>query len=293
MFFSCLLPGIFFVSGCVHTEKLTSKFPSAEKKERATMSMARLLEKQGNLRKAEELYLDLYEKNPANVRVCNRLAVVASSQGDQEKAEKFFSEGLAIDPDDTQLLADYGYHLYLANEFESAEKYLAHAASLRPQDSRILTNLAIVLGYLGKFEESRETFEQVVTKAEAQNNIAYIYSQMGNGPKAIEHYSRALSLDSKLQPASRSLMQIAELQKKLGDPRSLQAKRNKTQLVQDEEMRRELSPTKSSKIQQAIFESEQTPHRQQNGQFELAPQPQLSKSKPQQQNWDEIPFGDR
>lgn len=293
MFFSCLLPGVLFVTGCAHTEKLLSNFQSPRQKTLAKMSIARLLEKQGNLRRAEELYLELYRKNPRDVRVCNRLAVVASSNGDREKAERFFSEGLKVDPDDTQLLADYGYHLYMANEFESAETYLKHAASIRPDDSRILTNLAIVLGYQGKFEESLETFGQVVTKAEAHNNIAYLYSQMGDGPKAIEHYSRALTLDDKLQPASHSLAQIADVRSKLARHRTQDAKRQKVQLVEREEIRREELPAMNSGIQQAMFETENLPPAQKSHRMEMLPPRQISKSKSNLRNWDNIPFDNR
>ena len=95
------------------------------------------------------------------------------------------------------------------------EKVLRMAVQENPTHKRAVNNLAIVIGHQGHFDESLAMFRRVVGEAEANANLAYIHVQRGEGQAATQRYSRALTLDSNLEAATRAMLQIAEMQQRL------------------------------------------------------------------------------
>jgi HEAT repeat protein len=179
------------------------------------MSIARLQERNGQFVKAYELYEEAYRQDRKNVEVCRRLAVVATHLGKNEEAVRYFEEALQRAPRDADLLCDLGYSLYLREDLAAAENLLRQSLNENPRHQRATTNLALVMGHQGQYDESFELFRQVVGKAEAHSNLAYILIQHGNGKEATKRFSQALSIDSSLQAAKQGIYQIAELQRRL------------------------------------------------------------------------------
>jgi hypothetical protein len=72
--------------------------------------------------------------------------------------------------------------------------------------------LAILLGEQGRDEEALALFRRTGTEAQAQSNMAFIYTQRGQLAAAMDAYNRALTLDNSLRPAADALVQLAKYQ---------------------------------------------------------------------------------
>jgi Tfp pilus assembly protein PilF len=188
--------------------------------------IARVQEQQGQLAKARQIYSELYRRNPNNVEVCQRLAVVSARLGDTQQSDRYFNEALNLAPNRASALTDYGYAKLSNKEYAAAEALLRRALAISPGDKRAMNNLGIALGYQGKHEQALATFRRVVPEAQAQANLAFLHVQRGEGKMAVERYTRALALDKNLHGAAHALLQLAEMEQ-----RYLRSERGRRQLA--------------------------------------------------------------
>ena len=220
--------------GCSQVSKrVTAIIEKPKRKTEIKMNLARLHERNGKLGRAKELYEELYQRNPASVEVCHRLAVVSTRLGEYDLAMNYFDKARQLAPHDSDLLCDLGYSLYLQNDFTVADKVLRQALQENPNNRRAMNNLAIVTGLQGKMKESFVLFRQVVSEAEANANLAYLHIQRGEGKDAIQRYSRTLTLDNELTSASQAMLQLAEMEQRLKKSQSLNNKQPPLDSVAD------------------------------------------------------------
>ncbi len=207
------------LSGCAHTGAGSFAATKAHKIE-AQYDLARLAESEGHVDKAREVYEGIYKKDPSNAQVCHRLGIVHAKQSNYEAAKRYFNEAHRLRPSDPEILNDLGYTCFLSNDLVEAESALDAAMKLDPRNHRATNNLALVVGTQGRLDESYRLFRQVNKEAEAHSNVAYLYAQRGEGKQALEHYSKALSLDPQLKNAGNAMVEIARLQQKMEADRS-------------------------------------------------------------------------
>lgn len=221
-----LIPAILLcgIAGCSQTSRQAEMLqPTIDRISRMTgesdadvetgISVARVQEQQGQLREARERLEAIAVHAPNHKLVPRRLAVVTSKLGDYEAANQYFEAALKTDPHNAELLADYGYSLMLQNDMTAAEEQLRVALQEAPGDKRVLNNLALVIGHNGNFDESFELFRKVGGEASAWTSLGYVHVQRGDGPKATDCFSRALTVDDRFEPAAQALVQIAERKK--------------------------------------------------------------------------------
>lgn len=206
------------VVGCGTTaavsQKVTSVIEAPRRKEETKASVARLHEKQGNLRKAEELYLVLHDKKPKNATYAHRLGNVYTRLGDAELADQYYQKALELDPKNATILSDMGYAALLRNDLETAEDYLSRALDLRPNDPLATNNLAMAVGLQGRTDEALRLFRRVNNEADAYANMGYVHAQRGEGQLAMKRYGDALSSDPNHRKAATAMVQLAEIQAK-------------------------------------------------------------------------------
>ena len=202
------------LTGCSHLPRELPSLSGNSKKVETQLIIARLHERSGKLSKALELYQDLQNRRPNNPAVNHRLGVVYSRLGDHVESEKHFLAAIEKSPRDKDILTDFGYSLYVRNELGRAEEILRQAIALDANNPRAINNLAIVCGHQGDTKESFRLFRKVGSEADANANLAFILVQRGEGEKAMEHYSRALTLDDSLESASTALIELAEAQRR-------------------------------------------------------------------------------
>ncbi|MCH5374664.1 MAG: tetratricopeptide repeat protein, partial [Planctomycetes bacterium] len=90
-------------------------------------AFARLHERRGEVKQAEEMYRQLSLKDPDMVEPNHRLGVIKAKQGDFEAANACFQAALNSDPHNVELLVDAGYAFYLQNRFNEAEQLYKEA----------------------------------------------------------------------------------------------------------------------------------------------------------------------
>lgn len=269
--------------GCASLSDRVASFRQPKKSAEVTVNVARLHEKEGRLAKAKALYEDLYQRDSEDVNVCHRLAIVSARLGEYDASLRYFDEARQLAPNNADIVNDFGYSLFARNDLAGAEAVFRQALALDSRNERAKNNLAVVLGHQGNFTESLALFRQTVSEAEANANLAYIHVQRGEGQPAIDHYSRALSLDPNLNSAAHGLLQIAQLQQRhpMTEPGQLDGQSTETMVAANSV---EATPPQASSPvpQQEIAET--TPEPRQTiapiAQAKPAPQPEIAEFTP-------------
>lgn len=207
-----ILPG----AGCSSVKTAVRTLnPDSRREREAALTMARVHEQEGKLQKAAEIYAKLHEQDAEQPQVCHRLGVVQMGLGNEEEGLLLLEQANVLDPGNADVLNDLGYAYIVTGEIEQGETLLREAYELDPGNERTMNNLALAAGMAGRYDESLAMYEQVISKAEALANLGYIAAQRGEGPKAVEYYSRALDVDPKLTEAGEALAQLAEMKREV------------------------------------------------------------------------------
>ena len=209
----CLMLGAAATAGCASMPGLTSLMPGGAAKPNQTLdsqlSMARLSERHGDARTAEQIYQAVLTKQPQNPLALHRLGVLAAKASEHDKAAEYFNAAAQLGPPSADLLNDIGFNLYGMGRLQEAEAVFRQAIAADPQNRSARNNLGLVLGETRRYEESLAEFRRGGKgEAEAQANLAYAQTQAGDVAGANASYHRALTLDKELKPAAEALVQL-------------------------------------------------------------------------------------
>lgn len=227
-----LLLGVSIV-GCSNppmstSETTTTEPPIPKAKVETGVKLARVQEREGNLRQALKMYEDMLQADPANGEIYHRLMVVNTRVDNPERADAYFQEAQKRLPNNAELYADYGYACYLRGDMPTAETWLKKAHQMDPKNERITANLALVVGVEGRVQESLAYFRQYLDDAEAHANLGFVLTQRGDFEAARNSYTKALSLNPGLKSAQHALLQLTEI----GDGQPKPATQNPKQHAQ-------------------------------------------------------------
>lgn len=184
---------------------------------------ARILERRQDYAGAEKLYRDLLKARPESRDCYHRLAVMASQQHKFDEAMALYRQALNCGEPSPDLWNDVGYCHYLQQQLPEAEGALQQALKMQPQHRAALNNLAMVMGEQGNLEAAYSLFRQAGSEAEAEANLGYLCTQVGDLPRAQYHYSRALSCDPTMRSATDALLQVTKRLQMLQDRAVVQA----------------------------------------------------------------------
>ena len=182
----------------------------ADSKLKGPLAMARLNERRGRTDEAEMIYRKVMEREPDHPLPYHRLGIMLAKAGRVEEAEPYFQRALELMPGDPELLADVGYYYYVRDLPQQAEHHLRQALQIAPNDAKTCNNLAVLLGEQERDDECLDLFRRGSEEAEALANMAFVYSQRGELDRAVETYSRALTLDPELRVAAEALVELAK-----------------------------------------------------------------------------------
>lgn len=198
--FRWLLAGAVFAGGCASspfTEPLSGVFSQRSGK-RGTIELLATgsdYEQRGEWDRAHRHYAMMTEKHPKDVRAYYRAAACCDQLRRHPEAQAWYAQAIELTPDDGQLHNDLGYSYYLSGDLDQAEASLREALQLDEQDARSRNNLGLVLGSQGRVEEALEQFRAAGSEADAQFNLAFVYSLQGRFPDARACFQKALSFD--------------------------------------------------------------------------------------------------
>jgi Flp pilus assembly protein TadD len=165
----------------------TNKNPSAK----TLHAMARVMASQGRDAEGEIVLERLIHDYPHFLPAYNELAELHNRQNNYDSAAEALRAGLEVAPKDPVLLNNLGMCYALEHRFEDALKTFTDAAACAPEDVRPRANMAFALGMLGRMDEARSLYEQVVPPQDAHYNLAVIYEARKDPQSAAREFALA------------------------------------------------------------------------------------------------------
>lgn len=238
----CLVLAAVATAGCASLPPASSLMPGGAAKTNQTLesqlAMARLSERHGETRTAEQIYRGVLQQDPRNQLALHRLGVLAGQIGENEKAAEHLEAAAQVGPPSSELLNDIGFNLFVMKRLPEAEAAFRQAIAADPQNKAARNNLGLVLGETQRYEESLAEFRRGSSEAEAHANLAYAKTQAGDLPGAQSSYHQALTLDKELKPAAEALIQLAQQPARNADPHSAEPGRSGGAGTSDQRTRR-------------------------------------------------------
>ena len=153
----------------------------------------------GQLVEGQKIYLQILEREPANIKALSNLASIAMHNGNLDQSIALFKTSLSIDP--TQPIAHYNYGMALqkANEFENALTAYDAAIQLNTKFVQAYNNRGLSKSALKRHEHALADFNYATRLnpdyAEAYNNRGLTHSELKQHEDALADYAQALALN--------------------------------------------------------------------------------------------------
>ncbi len=189
--------------GCHSSGWHTSRYNSPEEHDHplsdrqvsnVQLTLARSLERQGDLTAALAAYQQATEKDPRQAVGYWRMAILQDQRGKAEESESLFREALKRDSKNPDLLCDFSYSLYLQRRWAESEELLRQAIEIQPKHVRAHNHLGLILAQAEQFEEALAEFRKAgCDKAECHNNLALVLTLNHRWDDARRHYNLSLS----------------------------------------------------------------------------------------------------
>lgn len=156
----------------------------------------------GRQEEALELYHELVQEDPINVRALNNLGVLQDEMGDAEGAVATLRAAKKIQPTNQEILGNLGAALGTLGRYKDAEKELRNAYRLDPSNLQVRANLGILLYRRGLYEQAVAELN-MVCKAQPEDAPPLFYmgealNRLGRVDEAIQ----ALTRFAELSPGS-------------------------------------------------------------------------------------------
>ena len=154
------------------------------------------------------------EIEPDSARVHGMLGIAYQRQGEDQLAEKAFNRALVIDPDASDIRNNFGAFLLSRNRLQDAYRQfeLASEDVAYSQRSRTFENMGIVALRMGRSSLAVEHFIRALrlnsNLPRANLELAAIYKDQGNLYKGWQHYQ---AFDEAAEQSARSLLLGIEL----------------------------------------------------------------------------------
>ncbi|MBW3596219.1 MAG: tetratricopeptide repeat protein [Planctomycetes bacterium] len=183
-------------------DKLSLSTPTGEAGPALFIASARMHESQGNVAKAEALYLKALEESPQDLDILVHYARMHDRAGNLERAAEIYRQAIQAHPQEAAAYNDLGLCLARQNRLAGAIGSLQHAAELQPASPLYRNNLATVLVDAGRAEEALAHLIAVHAPAAAHYNVGYLLYRAGRRDEAVGYLQQASSIDPQMAPAA-------------------------------------------------------------------------------------------
>jgi tetratricopeptide (TPR) repeat protein len=150
----------------------------------------------GALGEAEAAYRHALRLRPGFLEALNNLGNVLADQGRPDEAAACYRQVLELRPDYLQAHNNLGVALRHLGDLDGAAASYRQALALRPDYADALNNLGDVLALQGKPDEAVATYRQALRLrpdyAEAHSNLGVALRQLGRFDEAVASYREAL-----------------------------------------------------------------------------------------------------
>lgn len=209
------------MAGCQFAGFRSEPQDSAEQRDRplngrqvadVQLSLARSLERRGEIEPALNAYRQAVEKDPRRATGYWRMAVLHDRQGKVAESEALYRQALKLDAKNPDLLCDYGYSLYLQCRWVESEEKLRQAIAIKPKHPRAHNNLGLVLAQAERSTEALAEFGKAgCDTAQARSNLAFVMTLNHRWDEARENYELALDANPDSDIAKSGLASLEAL----------------------------------------------------------------------------------
>jgi tetratricopeptide (TPR) repeat protein len=159
-----------------------------------TMAQAKELEDAQKISEALVMYETIRRSdNTQMLPATKKIAFIYLRNNQLDRAEQEYQFLLQTNPGDPSTLAALGDISYRRGHFGTAEKLFRDALAKKPDDPNTIASLGMTLAQRQKYEESIETFKQVVGPGDAYCQVAAVMKLNGKREDALRAYQAALA----------------------------------------------------------------------------------------------------
>jgi Flp pilus assembly protein TadD len=138
------------------------------------------------------------------------MGALLNMMGQHKKAHAFHKRAIEIAPDNAGYHNNLGFSLYLAGDYKGAVVAYKDALQEDSGAKRVHNNLGFAYGKLGDMDAAHKHFLLAGPAAQASNNVAFVYEESGNLPRAYDFYVISIHEDPGLIQARLNLERVCE-----------------------------------------------------------------------------------
>jgi Flp pilus assembly protein TadD len=184
------LPQSHMLNGYEDFDTAGARAPSAK----TLYRLAQLLVGQNQLPQAEAVLMNTIERYPKFSPAYSELASIQLRKNHLEHAIATLEAGIEAQPNDPVLHNNLGLCMMIKKEYELAYEACHTAWSLAPENARFAANAALALGMLGRTDESRAIYEQIMSTGHVHHNMDVIHKALDNNVQSAVESSATESL---------------------------------------------------------------------------------------------------
>ena len=155
--------------------------------------------KNGELKKANDLCLEVLKKEPNNFDILHLLGVIAFKNKNYKISYDFLNKAVKINPDNAESHNNLGIVFKKLNKFDDALKSWNQSIKIKPDFIQAYNNRGLILSELNQLDSALENYSKMITiypnLAEAYNNRGNILNKLNRLDEAISNYSKAIFIN--------------------------------------------------------------------------------------------------
>ena len=159
------------------------------------IKLSQALRQDSKLDQAEKSILKATEMAPDDLQVLAERAILHDQRGTPELAEPIYHQILERDPKRADIINNLGVNYMLREQYDDAIATFRQALQLNRSNSRIKNNLAAAYALSGDEQNALRVFTGTIGKAQAYNNLGYLYMTAGRLDDAERVLNKAIELN--------------------------------------------------------------------------------------------------
>jgi len=186
-----------------------SEPPTRELTLEEAVSIAILLQKNGQFVEAEELYRRVLKTAPNHAQALHYSGVLAHQQGRTAEAVLLIEKSLVLQPDRADCYNNLGIILQSSGELERAIEAYQRAIAIDPSHANAFSNLGVLLRAIGKPLEAEAAYRRAIQidsdHIDAYTNLGILLNAVKRTEEAAACFSKVITLKPTHREARRLL----------------------------------------------------------------------------------------
>ena len=183
------------------------------------MSIAILLQQNGKLADAAEVYRKILEKAPNHADALHFSGVLAHQQGRSDEAIALIERSIELDPNQADSYSNLGIIFKARGKLDDAIAAYERAIALNPSHANAHNNIGVLLKAQGQLVEAETAYRKAIElnpdHIDAWHNLGVLLAGLKRTKEAVYCYCKVTTLSPK-HPEARRLLALAY--RTLGEP---------------------------------------------------------------------------